>query len=92
MKSSASLRYRYEIFSRDEDTVTPPNAESKASTLRLGVALDARINEHVGGFLELESVHQVGEEHVSTAFGLVKLFNFEMPAKSRMKLHRIPGI
>lgn len=62
VKFDASLRYRYEIFSRDEDMVTPPNAESKASTLRLGVTLDARINEHVGGFLELESVHQVGED------------------------------
>lgn len=44
---------------------------------------------HKGTPEELAKSCGFGEEHVSTAFGLVELFNFEMPAKSRTKLHAV---
>lgn len=57
-----NLRYRYELFSRDQDAVTPPDADSKASTVRLGVTVDAKLDAGFGGFVEVESVHQLGED------------------------------
>ena len=58
----SNLRYRYELFSRDQDATTPANADSKASTLRLGVTLNAKLGNGFGGLVEIESVHQIGED------------------------------
>lgn len=58
-----SLRYRYEYFSRDQDTDTPPGAESKASTVRLGVILEAKFGAGFAAFADVESVHQLGEDN-----------------------------
>ncbi|MGQ0618332.1 MAG: alginate export family protein [Panacagrimonas sp.] len=59
---SHNLRYRYEYFSRDRDAVTPPDAESKASVLRLALGADATLTRSLGLFAEFEHVAQVGED------------------------------
>lgn len=59
---SSNLRYRYEIFERDQDAVTPPDASSKASTLRLGLAAKATLGAGFGAYVDTETVAQVGED------------------------------
>lgn len=55
-----NLRYRYEIFDRDGDGVNP-DADSRASTLRLGLSGDVTLAPWIGLFAEFEHVAQWGE-------------------------------
>lgn len=60
----ANVRYRYESFARD--TASDENV-SRASTVRLGMTLDAKVNPYLGAYFEAESVSAVFDNETNIA-------------------------
>lgn len=67
-KYSGSARYRYEIYDFDDKGPITGDRESVASTLRLGLTVDATINAYAGFFIDLESVQQIGDDDYAVPF------------------------